>query len=179
MRARTAPEAAFRTHWAAASVTLRTPHRAPPMLRSLILTPALVLALASGCSSSQPAPGSASQETQTATTGEPFVLAQGNAVQVAGHSLRFVDVVEDSRCPTGVTCVWGGRAKVRLSASDPDGNEASQVLTLAYDGMTTDESPEWTVGGVVVELLALNPYPGSGSAQGAAREIEVSVTPIR
>ena len=117
------------------------------MLRSLVFTPLLLLALAGGCSGSQPVSDSASSEVRTAATGEPFELAQGESVQVAGHSLRFVDVVEDSRCPTGVTCIWGGRAKVRLSVSDPDGTEASQVLTLNYDGMTEDESAQWTVGG--------------------------------
>ena len=149
------------------------------MLRSLVFTPLLLLALAGGCSGSQPVSDSSSSEVRTAATGEPFALAQGESVQIAGHSLRFVDVVEDSRCPTGVTCIWGGRAKVRLSLSDPDGTEATQVLTLNYDGMTGDESPRWTVGGVVVELLALNPYPSEGSAQEPAREVELSVTPTR
>lgn len=32
-----------------------------------------------------------------------------------GLTVEFVRVVEDSRCPTDVTCVWAGEVKVQLS----------------------------------------------------------------
>ena len=139
------------------------------MLRSLILAPALFLAAASGCSGAKTA---APPDVGAAATGEPFVLAQGEAVEVAGHALRFLDVVEDSRCPEGVTCVWEGRAKVRLSASSPDGLSATQVLTLPYAGMSAEESSVWDVGGVSVELVDVLAMSGPEDP----REVELRVT---
>ena len=44
----------------------------------------------------------------------PMVTARiGETVQVHGVRLRPLQVLEDSRCPQKVTCVWAGR--VRLS----------------------------------------------------------------
>ncbi|OZC03639.1 hypothetical protein [Rubricoccus marinus] len=139
------------------------------MLRSLILVPALLILATGGCSGSTA--GSA-PEVRASATGEPFVLAQGESVEVAGHALRFLDVVEDSRCPEGVTCVWEGRAKVRLSASTPQGLSATQVLTLPYAAMTDEDSAVWDVGGVVVELLDVLPMSGPDDP----REVELRVT---
>lgn len=139
------------------------------MLRSLILVPALLILATGGCSgsSSESAP-----EVRASATGEPFVLAQGESVEVVKHALQFLDVVEDSRCPEGVTCVWEGRAKVRLSASNPQGLSATQVLTLPYAGMTDEDSAVWDVGGVVVELLDVLPMSGPE----APREVRLRVT---
>ena len=41
-----------------------------------------------------------------------FTLAPGQTAQVEGGGLRvtFYGVSADSRCPTGVTCVWEGDA---------------------------------------------------------------------
>lgn len=32
-------------------------------------------------------------------------------------TIKFVDILEDSRCPPNVQCVWAGNAKVRLAVS--------------------------------------------------------------
>ena len=55
----------------------------------------------------------------------------GEAILVNGLRLRPVDVVEDSRCPTNVQCVWAGRVRisVRIGAPDGSGIEARE-LTL-------------------------------------------------
>ena len=144
------------------------------MLRSLSFPLALLLA-ASGCSGSQTAAApdasaDAAPDAQTVTTGEPVVLGLGDAVEIGGHEIRFVDVVEDSRCPEDVTCVWEGRAKVRLAASAPGAEPSREVLTLPYGAMTDDERDVWTVGGMTVRLLAL-------SSADASRQVELSVTP--
>ena len=50
----------------------------------------------------------------------PFTLAPGAAVTVNSTPLkvRFVSVIEDSRCPRDVTCVWAGEVKVSLEIED-------------------------------------------------------------
>jgi hypothetical protein len=32
-------------------------------------------------------------------------------------TIKFVEIVEDSRCPPDVNCVWAGNAKIKLSIS--------------------------------------------------------------
>jgi hypothetical protein len=45
-------------------------------------------------------------------------LAAGSSAPVKGEDLevRFVGVIEDSRCPTDTSCVWAGEVKIRLAA---------------------------------------------------------------
>lgn len=50
-----------------------------------------------------------------AKLGEPFWIPVGRATQIDGLKLKFVRVVEDSRCPSDVVCVWEGNAKVELA----------------------------------------------------------------
>ena len=156
------------------------------MRRLLALLPAALLLSAAGCGTSGPAAGdgseaaSASQEAapvpsetapapREAALGAPLRLDVGEAVLVGGHTLRFVEVTEDSRCPQGVTCVWEGRARVRLAVDD-----YSRELTVRYAGMRDGDTAEWSVGGLTVVLDALTPYPGSGD-DGAPTEAVVTV----
>ena len=43
--------------------------------------------------------------------GEEFSLHVGQSASIRGEELqiKFLEVVEDSRCPRGVTCIWEGR----------------------------------------------------------------------
>lgn len=55
--------------------------------------------------------------THAASLGQEFQLAPSEQVtfEPQGLTVEFVRVVEDSRCPTDVTCVWAGEVKVQLS----------------------------------------------------------------
>jgi len=63
--------------------------------------------------------------------------------------IRSVEVVEDSRCPRYVTCVWRGRLKVRFALSH------GQTLTLE------DNKPMKFAGGTLT-LLGATPLSGRG-----------------
>ena len=42
----------------------------------------------------------------------------GEQKTVAGRlKIHFQEVIDDSRCPVGTTCVWAGNAKVKLTLS--------------------------------------------------------------
>lgn len=43
---------------------------------------------------------------------QDFILKVGQSalIETEGLEIKFVEVVSDSRCPTGVTCVWAGEA---------------------------------------------------------------------
>lgn len=59
----------------------------------------------------------------------------GQTVRVNGPTVRPVKVVEDSRCPADVRCVWAGR--VVILAEVAGGNWRRTVkLTLGDEGVT-------------------------------------------
>ena len=96
-------------------------------------------------------------------------LALGASVQRHGQTVRFVRVAEDSRCPEGLTCVWGGK----VSADIQIGDEVVR-MTVPYAGMEDTEVPFAERGMLQVQLVAVTPYPGSAEAEaGAEPEVEL------
>ena len=79
-----------------------------------IATLLLVLTLAACRSAGAPAP-------RVASLSEEIQLAPSEQV-VFGQSLnvQFIRVVEDSRCPSDVTCVWAGEVKIEVSTRIDD-----------------------------------------------------------
>ena len=61
--------------------------------------------------------------------------------------------VDDSRCPTDVTCVWEGRASVTFNVYDKIQN---QTIIL-----TTNEIQSQKVGSYEINLIDVLPYPVS------------------
>src|ERR1041384_6590460 len=56
------------------------------------------------------------KKTQQPRLGQEFELRIGQraVIRKTNLTLRFVTVPEDSRCPSDVTCVWAGNARVEL-----------------------------------------------------------------
>lgn len=82
--------------------------------------------------------------------GEEFEIDFGEQVSMENGDLiiKFKDVLEDSRCPEGVTCVWAGNAQVAL------------VLMDSITNLNTHLEPqEVTISGFNVELITVSPYP--------------------
>ena len=114
----------------------------------------LGVAFALACS-----PGQARPDTAAVQLDHEFVLAGGQDALVdgAGLRLKFDRVLDDSRCPKRVSCVWTGAARIAVIAT-PDGQ---QPTTLEFN---TNPAPGQThltetVGGYTVELRSLDPYP--------------------
>ncbi len=59
------------------------------------------------------------QEGSPPKLGEEFELAVHQTAQISAEniSVTFQEVLEDSRCPVDVTCIWAGLAKVSLQVS--------------------------------------------------------------
>jgi hypothetical protein len=65
----------------------------------------------------------AAQRSQTVS------LRVGQQKDLAGRvTVRFLEVVEDSRCPEGTQCIWAGNAKVKIAESR--GKMKAQELEL-------------------------------------------------
>ncbi|HEY4488484.1 MAG TPA: hypothetical protein VJB97_03120 [Candidatus Paceibacterota bacterium] len=63
-----------------------------------------------------------------------------------------IEVIEDSRCPIGVQCVWAGTVKVRVQLISGMGT-SEQVFELNAPITTESE---------IVELIAVEPTPYAG-----------------
>ena len=94
---------------------------------------------------------------KTIKLNKEFTLSTKQKAYVKSDKLtiEFVSVLEDSRCPTDVDCVWAGSAKVQIKVSK--GKMAAQVFELN----TNLEPKTITYQGYKIEILDLNPAPKS------------------
>ncbi|WP_234572699.1 hypothetical protein [Rhodohalobacter sp. 614A] len=82
--------------------------------------------------------------------GDEFDLAIGEKTRIGDNriSVEFVDVLEDSRCPSNANCIWAGNGKVQLKVQNHD------IILNTYL-----EPHDTTITNIHVELLNLAPYP--------------------
>lgn len=81
--------------------------------------------------------------------------AMGKSVSALGITITPQEVVEDSRCPSGVQCIWAGTVQLKVSVKDASG-EVLRVLVL---------NQATTTKGVEVTLVGADPYPASGGGK--------------
>jgi hypothetical protein len=89
-----------------------------------------------------------------------FGVREGEQVEVDGGQLtvRFLEVADDSRCPTGAQCAWAGEGVVLLRLART-GSEPAEV-TLR----TTPDKESATYQGYRVVLRELDPHPRVGGS---------------
>ena len=69
-----------------------------------------------------------------------------------GLTVKFMSVVEDSRCPVGVNCIWAGNAKIEVNVADARGSKKFVINTTT--GPQRDQ-----YGGWAIRLVSLSPQP--------------------
>lgn len=107
-----------------------------------------IVALLAGC-----AGGPA--DTITVGLDSPFTLSVGQTAVITGEDLqlRFENVIEDSRCPLNVQCVWEGRASYTVQLTY-QGDSYDMILTEAgLGGVAHDTFLDYAI---IANLL---PYP--------------------
>ena len=84
-----------------------------------------------------------------------FKVPLGETATVNDIKIEFLEVVEDSRCPKGTTCVWAGQAKIKLWVTDNVGNSTEKNI-LFKEGVQ-----QLILQNEEMSLIAfrLNPYP--------------------
>ncbi|MBI3051897.1 hypothetical protein HYY74_05570 [Candidatus Woesearchaeota archaeon] len=100
---------------------------------------------------------------------KPVTLSPGGNFKAAEFLIEFVGVVEDSRCPKNVMCVWEGQAVTQIKVIDVEGRtsvEQNLTLRAGHPGMASA-----TVGLLNITLLSVEPYPGS--------EVEIKASEYR
>ncbi len=90
-------------------------------------------------------------ETFTLKFGEEATCSCGNL------EVQFSDVIEDSRCPQNVECVWEGQVSVQISILDENNSE---LQTLELTKHLDDIAPATdTLGNYIYFLKEVLPYP--------------------
>jgi hypothetical protein len=82
--------------------------------------------------------------------GKPFKIKLGQTLEFQGTdlSITFEELLEDSRCPEGATCVWAGNGRVSIKL-----NELQAEINTYLDPKSIDLSD------YEIKLLSLSPYP--------------------
>ena len=93
----------------------------------------------------------------------------------AGVSITLVAVVEDSRCPRDTTCIWAGKAvvKILVRASGED----AQEMTVVFQNES--QSVIATKEDIVFTALKLLPYPGDSTGKEVGYQLQVSKKGIK
>ena len=93
----------------------------------------------------------------------------------AGVSITLVAVLEDSRCPRDTTCIWAGRAvvKILVRASGED----AQEMTVVFQNES--QSVIATTEDTVFTALKLLPYPGDFNGKEVGYQLQVSKKEIK
>lgn len=97
-------------------------------------------------------------DTKEVALSQQFKLKVGQEVLVkeAGIKVSGITVVEDSRCPTGVTCIWAGNGKVSVHLSK------ARSESVAVELNTNAGPKSSTYQGYEIRLVSLDPYPKNG-----------------
>ena len=85
------------------------------------------------------------------------MVGQEATISGADLRLRFTDVMEDSRCPKQVECVWTGQARIAVVAAQAQGEPTTMEFNTNPAPGQTRQTVE--VGDYTVELKSLDPYP--------------------
>lgn len=86
----------------------------------------------------------------------PFTLKVGKTASVDSVlNVTFLNVTEDSRCLSDVTCVWQGAASINLSVKTNQKDFGTSIVALGDDA----DKPSQNFDGYFVRLTQLEPYP--------------------
>ncbi len=124
-----------------------------------------IIALLAGCAGGN-------VDTIPAALNATFTLAVGQTGVIAGEDLqlRFENVIEDSRCPLDVQCVWEGRASYTVQLTY-QGDSYDMILTEAgLGGVAHDTFLDYAI------TASLLPYPeGPGEIAGDKYRLRLTV----
>ena len=91
-----------------------------------------------------------------ASLNKEFKLRFGGDTAVGdGLKVKFSALVEDSRCPKGVDCIWEGNAKIRVELVGAGKQPASFELNTNVEPKTA------SCAGYEISLVKLDPYPNA------------------
>ena len=100
-----------------------------------------------------------------------FLVPLEKSITKARVTITLAAVLEDSRCPRNITCMWEGKAVVELNVREP--GQESQKMTVVFQNQS--QSIIARTKHTVFTALRLLPYPGD-SGTNTAYQLEVATT---
>lgn len=107
---------------------------------------------------------------------QQVVLRDGQEKNIIGskYSVKFVSVLEDSRCPAKAVCVWAGNAKIKIQISKNGGSSEEFELNTNLKPQTIEYK------GYQIKIVSLSPRPGENVKAMAAKHSAIfEITRIR
>ena len=113
------------------------------------------------------------QKQHTAAT--TFLVPLGNTITTSGVAITLDAVLEDSRCPRNTTCIWEGRAVVKISIKHPE--QKIREVTVVFKNQ--EQSIISRTEDAVFTALKLLPYPGDSNGKEVGYQLQVSKKEIK
>lgn len=89
----------------------------------------------------------------------PFPLKVKETADIDSElKLTVLDGIEDSRCPSDVTCIWEGNVSVKVNLIKGDQNIGNHTIQLE-----TIDGDEQNFDGYFIRLINVEPYPKSNT----------------
>lgn len=147
-------------HFPAPGPSLSPSPTATPIVRPTVVSSPQPTASPSPSPILSPAPSSTPGE-----LGQEFEAAYQQAVILASEKLSFVfqSLVQDSRCPSDVTCIWAGNVTIKVQLTQNGTELGTAELTL---GATPESTAK--IGNYQLTLLEVTPYPKSTESRSPA-----------
>jgi hypothetical protein len=117
--------------------------------RSLLLAAVACAAATRQSPPAPPAPPAAEAAARVVAYDQPFRLAFGRSARLE-HTptrVRFAELLEDSRCPSGVQCIQAGRVRVRLEVSRGRERPVAVEVSTDPDGFRSGGGATWELAG--------------------------------
>lgn len=88
-------------------------------------------------------------------------LGVGDRQEINTIEITFLEVLEDSRCPKDVSCVWAGQAKIKVLIKEKGKPSVEKEFIFDASGKNVFIHKSETV---IIEALRLSPYPKTSLA---------------
>jgi hypothetical protein len=87
-------------------------------------------------------------------------LSFGKSLNFENIKVKFVEVLQDSRCPKGVTCIWAGEVIVLVDIFKKGKKIESKKLTINYKTPIKSRFGNlYTSDDLVISGINVQPYP--------------------
>lgn len=153
------------------------------MIRPIFLTAILSLAILSCDAQKKTTKTNTSTSTSTSSSStttsgvKKVTLKMGDYQQIAGTNLniKYNGIIEDSRCPEGMTCVWAGVAIAELEIMSTTSRPRTiQLATMDMESRGLKKSEN--VYGYKISLQNVTPYPSNnGKSANAADAVSLEI----
>ncbi|MDO8428905.1 MAG: hypothetical protein Q7S92_06880 [Candidatus Diapherotrites archaeon] len=128
-------------------------------MKTIIAVYALLIVLVLGCVTQPPVNPT---NFVNAKFEEEFNLAQGQTAKFSDNlEIKLIEI-QDSRCPSKVTCVWQGEGKTILEIKQDAILVENITLTLDTNSSQTFTRKDKIGNQYLISLISIEPYPIAG-----------------